>query len=406
MAKNLFLWPQMQILLFARKFPYPINDGESIAIHALAKALVAHGVTIDLFSLNTSKDYYDYNTVPDQLAYYRSIESVDIDIDITMSGALYNLLSGAPYHVSRYQQASVSLGLMTILKNNSYDVIQLEGAHLLPYLTEIRAHSDAQVVLRAHNIEHQIWMRQANIEKSSWKRWYLGLQAARFKRYEEQLCAKVDGVLSISPVDQLFFEGHNDKVINVPIGMGLVLQNEPPQQDCLRVGFIGSMDWMPNQNGLQWFMDEVWPKDGSNTYKLILAGKNFDHFRYAITDDAEINLLGEIEDAQQFWDKIDILIVPLFSGSGTRVKILEALSRGKIVLSTSIGAEGIQLSSGINGYISDDIQEWKKILGSLNLDSVQTKMMKKEAMLLIEKDHNSNKIAADLMNFYKLLLKK
>ena len=149
----------MKILQLCKKFPYPLKDGESIAVSYLSKALHKQGCEISLLSMNTSKHYTDVSALPADYNQYEQIEVVDVDNSIKISEAFLNLFSKESYHVSRFISKEFEAKLVEMITCTDYDVIQLETLYLTPYIDIIKKHSNAIVAMRAHNIEHEIWDR-------------------------------------------------------------------------------------------------------------------------------------------------------------------------------------------------------------------------------------------------------
>ncbi len=354
----------MNILVLAKQFPYPLHDGASTAIHMLSKGLVNAGANIDLISFNTSKHPYKGSLDIDKLSHYRDIELVALDNQPSKLGGLRNLLSSASYHVSRFYSQAMKSVLGEKLQSHDYDIVQIESAHLLVYVKHIKSYFDGKIVLRAHNVEHVIWQRHSKTLTSSINRWYHQLQAERLRRFEDQMVRQVDQVLAVSAHDTSYFSALNAATSVIPIGIDVqafvprVVERKPV------FGFIGSMDWLPNHTGLRWLLDEVWSKTSVDT-TFIIAGRGSQLYE---DSDRRIRVLGEVSNADEFWDQIDVLVVPLFSGSGTRVKIIEALSRSKLVLSTSIGIEGIPAKDGVEALIRDGVPDWLETLAHVHDD--------------------------------------
>ncbi|MCB9080670.1 MAG: glycosyl transferase family 1, partial [Lewinellaceae bacterium] len=149
----------MKILQLCKKYPFPIKDGESIAIHSLAHGLWEQGCTLDLLAMNTPKHYARADATDPVQQFYRQVTVVDVDTALRPDAAFLNLFSKDSYHISRFLSAAFTDALKDLLDREKYDVILLETLYLTPYLATIRQHSRARVVLRAHNVEYEIWER-------------------------------------------------------------------------------------------------------------------------------------------------------------------------------------------------------------------------------------------------------
>ncbi len=384
----------MRILMVTRQYPYPVMDGESIAIDFMSRGLHEAGAQLDLFAMNTAKHHHVVS--PKDLPVYDQVVTVDLDNRVTAVSALANLFSSDPYHISRYRSEAVAIRLRDLVRTEDYDIIQIEGLQGLIYLDTLREASNAQIVYRAHNVEHQIWRRIAR--QSHWlKAQYLYKQVQRLEQYEKGRCKQVDAIIPVSAVDAVFFENIHDQVHIAPIGEEAKSLTYRGDSSLLRVGFIGSMDWRPNQEGLEWYLDEVF--DG--TYDLVLAGRHFDKWSCDIPHADRVQVLGEIEDASVFWKQIDILIVPLFTGSGTRVKIIQAMSMSVPVLATTIGAEGIDVTHDQTALIADSIQAWRSALKWAVDHPLQLRDIGRAAHEHVFPSYDYKEVAARLIDFYE-----
>ena len=395
----------MKILVLAKQCPYPLDDGASIAIHLLSKGLVEAGATVDLLAFNTVKHRYEGDLARRELSHYGSIELVDLDNRPSMIGAALNMLTNESYHVSRFRSAEMKLKLSTTLPNQAYDIVQIESSHLLIYYDLIRTYHSGKIILRAHNVEHQIWLRyQAQLDRKILSA-YHRIQANRLRKIEEQYIAKMDGIMAVSEVDQAYFKLLNQHAFVVPIGLDILPSTSEESQavSSPRFGFIGSMDWAPNQEGLQWLLDRVLTQTNSDV-QIVLAGRNFESAKLDIPNHLNIEILGEIESTSTFWDQVDVLMVPLFSGSGTRVKIIEAFTHQKLVLTTAIGIEGIPATDGEHAVIRDGEGAWHEAINTI-MDNWSTyTAIKLNGRQLAENNYEYGRVGAAAMKIYRQLV--
>jgi len=174
----------MKILFLCKKFPYPLKDGESIAVSNLCKELKAMGADISLLCMNTSKHYSNPAAIPPEYNYFTAIHTVDLDNTIKPWKAIASMVSGESYHIRRFKSVVFKNKLIEILKTEKFDIIQLETLYLAPYVSTIREYSEAKVVMRAHNVEHEIWERITQNTGSNLKKLYLGYLTRQLKAYE------------------------------------------------------------------------------------------------------------------------------------------------------------------------------------------------------------------------------
>lgn len=355
----------MRILQLCHKFPWPLKDGAAIASTYMAKAFAELDHEVTLLAMNTSKHWFDTTELPHDFDHYAGIETVYVNNHIRPLPALLNLLSKKSYHVERFDNADFAEKLSFILQNNSFDIVQLESLYLTPYIPVIRQHSTALVVLRAHNVEHEIWERVA--EKSNpLKKWYLQKITPRLRQYEIEHLNDYDLVAGISKrdVEQFRTLGLHKPATVTPIG----LDCRDYQADYssfnrpLSLSFIGSLDWMPNQEGLRWFLDEIWlpvlaPAFPELTFHI--AGRTAPRWLREL-DLERVTFHGEVPSSPDFLNEHSVMVVPLLSGGGMRAKILEGMAVGKVVLSTGIGMEGIDARHRKECLLADAPEDFLK----------------------------------------------
>lgn len=397
----------MNILQLTKKFPYPLKDGESIAVTTLSSSLSKLGCKITLLSMNTTKHFVDTSALPESYNHYAEIHTVPLDNRVKPIGAFLNLFSSDSYHVSRFHYRAFEEKLISLLKENEFDIIQLETLYLAPYIEEIRSYTNAKVVLRSHNVEFEIWNRIVESTPTGLKKMYLQYLAKKLKRFEIERLDKYDALVSVTQRD---FEsyvdyGYNNAGLTSPIGLNI--DNYLPAEHKNKnrsLSFIGSLDWMPNLDGLSWFMNDVWPdllKEFPNL-KLYIAGRNTPQEITSLASDSII-VEGEVDSAVDFINSHSLTVVPLLSGSGMRVKIIEGMALGRVVISTSIGAEGIHARHKKEILIADTPEEWIHCIKWINENESKVVEIGINARKFIAENFDQMNNAKSLMEFYNQL---
>ncbi len=398
----------MKILQLCKKFPYPLKDGESIAVSYLSKALNNLGCEVTLLSMNTSKHFTDITTLPDSYDQYKDIHVVDVNNNVKVTGAIANLFTKDSYHVSRFESKAFKTKLIEILRSEDFDVVQLETLYLTPYIDCIKKNSNAIVAMRAHNIEHEIWDRITQNTKSVAKRAYLRHLTEKLRNYEITHLNDYDYLITVSSRDLKRYKGlgYINGAMSTPIGLKLDRYPadiaEKSKGNSRDLCFIGALDWMPNFEGLQWFLNKVW-HDYGGEIKFHIAGRNTPESLLNLNKE-NVVVHGEVDDAIEFISSHPIMIVPLFSGSGTRVKILEGMALGKVVITTSQGLEGIEAKHNKHVLIADTKEDFVKCIDEALMNTSLRSRLGKAGRAFVEKYYDNDAIAQTLIKKYKKLL--
>ncbi|WP_223649878.1 glycosyltransferase family 4 protein [Hymenobacter psoromatis] len=361
----------MHILQVSPRIPYPLHDGGAIGIYNITAGLLRAGHRVTMLAINTPKHHQPADVLAHLGPNFRLV-TVDVDTTARPLKALWNLLfSRRPYNIARFINSDVIGVLVPLIQTESFDVIQYEGTYVAWYhewldsedLTPERAVS----ILRAHNIEYVIWERLAQGEKNLAKRQYLNQLAARLRRFEKEYLWCFDGVAAITKEDivRLRELGCPEPIALVPAAVEMAsFQPDPSIKPQPRTIFmIGSLNWLPNLEGLEWLLREVWPALHAELpdLELHVAGVAPPaHLLVPRHDNVFIH--GFVESAAAFMRQYELMLVPLLSGGGMRVKIIEGMALGKGILSTSIGAEGIEVRDGHDIIRRDGAAAWQQTL--------------------------------------------
>jgi len=392
----------MRVLQLCKKFPYPLKDGESVAIFHLSKALKDLGCSVTLLAMNTTKHPFDLRQLPDHFNHYESIHTVPVDNRIHIFQALANLFSSDSYHISRYVSSDFERRLIQLLENQEFDWIQLETLYLAPYIPVIRKYSRAPVVMRSHNVEHEIWERLSQNRLPAWKRMYVKYLAGKLKAYEVGQLENYDLLLPITERDARHFQelGYKGEMLVLPIGLDIQQYRGNPRsyQQPLSLAYIGSLDWIPNLEGIEWFLKDVWTFLSKRfpEMELHIAGRNtpawLSKMRWR-----NVHVHGEVPDASAFINAHSVLVVPLLSGSGMRAKILEGMALGKVILSTSVGLEGIEAADRSEVLVADTPDQFINALEFCYQQNGALQEIGQRAQELVASRYDNQEIARKLM---------
>lgn len=345
----------MKILHLLYKVPFPLHDGGEYSLyHSVLSLLAQPQVELKVVAMNLSRSSFCEDLVPEDFRKRCNYEQVDIDNRIKPWNALLNLFSSESYFVERFRSDAYSQNLIRLLKENSYDVILVEHAYLTIYAPLIRKYSSAKIILRHQDIEYRIWERIIRQEKNFLKAAYLRICNKRLERFEKECFNCYDGIITFTDDDQREVKRTTTKPVStIPIGFDSSRYVDV-KNDFSRVNFyhLGSMDWQANVHSMKWFVSEILPLviEERPEVRVHIAGKNMPQWFF---DRAGENLFveGRVPDSREYQSDKSVLIVPLLSGSGIRVKIIEALAMGKTVVSTRLGATGLNCPSI---FLADD----------------------------------------------------
>ena len=394
----------MKILLLCNKPPYPASEGGPMAMNSIITGLLDAGHQVKILAINNEKYKVSEADIPDDYKRKTGIELIDVDLQVRPTKAFLNLFTKKSYHVERFISKDFEARLVEVLQKEQFDVVQLEMLYMAPYVATIREHSKAMIVLRAHNVEHLIWERIAKETKFFAKRWYINHLARTLKNYELDAIETVDGIAAITRKDAAFFRKYCSKPV-VDIPYGVYPEEFTPKTEIEghpKFYHIGSMNWMPNEEGIRWFIDEVLPKTVEKVPQFVyhLAGRNMPEWLTNLNN-PNINVIGEVPDAKEFVSNHDVAIVPLLSGSGIRIKIIESMAMGKTVITTRVGAEGILYDEEVNIIIAENVAKMVEAIRSINENPQIAVKIGEAARKLVEETYDNRKIISRLLMFYE-----
>ena len=269
-----------------------------------------------------------------------------------------NAWSRLPYAVSRYRSSEMEAKLAALVSSGRVDLVICD---FLAPSVNVPAAIGVPTVLFQHNVESAIWARHARVARSPVIRSYFAMQWKRMCAFERHECARYDRVIAVSAADRDAFArdfGAHD-VVAVPTGVDVDFFR--PSGNGRRVPghivFTGSMDWMPNEEGCEWFVNEVLPlvRRAVPSVRLSIVGRHpTPRVRALAGRDPSVTVTGDVPDVRPYLESASTFIVPLRVGGGTRLKIFEAMAMETPVVSTTVGAEGLPVRDGQHLRIADD----------------------------------------------------
>ena len=399
----------MRVLQICNKSPFPPKEGGSMAMHALTRMLLQEQHEVKVLAINSSKCFVPENEIPADYRKQTDFECCYIDTKLKAGDALKALLKNRSYHAVRFYSSSFEERLIEILQEGNFDIIQLETIYPAVYLQTLRRYSRAKIVVRAHNIEHKIWERVAAHTVNPFKRRYLHILSRQLQQFEEEVLHQVDGIECISPIDADYFQvrGIRTPVCTIPFGFSVEqLQRHTPDLPAkCNLFSLASMNWQPNIEGTRWFLHKCWPliRREHPGLEFLIAGRNLKAEDFPHTAEG-VRMVGEVPDAEAFMQENGLLIVPLLSGSGVRIKILEGMSLGKTIITTSIGAEGIKVCHKENILIADTPEAFAEAVDYCLTYPENCRRMGEKARTFILEEYAEKHIAEKLTLFLQQIL--
>jgi glycosyltransferase involved in cell wall biosynthesis len=398
---------RMRILLLCNKSPWPPKDGGAAATLNLIKSLSDLNVAVTVFAINTSKHPAKPGDIPAEYSKSIDYHLIDLDTGIDYFRLILNFFfSGKPYNIEKYRNKHIGRALKKII-NDSFDLIQIDGLAMHHYLPVIRKLTAVPVVFRPHNVENIIWLGLCKEERNILRKLYFKNLAGRIKKTEKDIINLFDAVIPISKNDLNWFKS---KGLTKPsfVFSGGYSMNYTAGYETIRpksVCFIGALDWSPNINGLTWFIKSVWPLVTTEIpdAEFIIAGRNASEKSVSGFTGTNVKYAGEPESSYDFLKDKSIMVVPLFSGSGIRMKILEGMSMGKCIVATPKAAEGLEFEDGKDLFIAPDASSFAEQVVRLLRNQTQRNSAGENAVNNVRKNYNILVTSEQLVNFYREL---
>jgi glycosyltransferase involved in cell wall biosynthesis len=268
-----------------------------------------------------------------------------------------NLLTGRPYAVTKWWKPEARHRLLELLQQESYDVVICD---FLPAFGIVPKDLPCPKVLFTHNVEAMIWQRHYRTARNPILKMVYWREYRAMSKLERDYAQAADQVLAVSEPDRSFFNriAGNEKVSLIPTGVDVdYFQPQPAAEAANTLVFSGSMDWLANEQGIFFFEQQILPRIRRHVpdVSLLVVGRDPSaRLRELAVREPAITVTGTVEDVRPFMAKASVYIVPLLVGGGTRLKIYEAMAMGKAIVSTTLGAEGLDVKNGENIIFADD----------------------------------------------------
>ena len=270
---------------------------------------------------------------------------------------LLNLASHFPYAIKKYESAAMRRHIVEHTNKATVDIVICD--FLAPAIN-MPGNVPCASILFQHNVEAIIWKRHFEVQNNFWKQQYLRDQWRKMKSFEREMCRRFDSVIAVSQQDRELMrkEYEIDAVFDVPTGVDTEFFQPSGEEELEphNVVFTGSMDWLPNEDAIRYYTEQILPlirKSSPNTTLTVVGRNPYPGLVELSRKDRSIIVTGRVEDVRPYMERAAAYVVPLRIGGGTRLKIYEAMAMEKAIVSTSVGAEGLPVTDGNELRIAD-----------------------------------------------------
>ncbi|HKE55917.1 MAG TPA: glycosyltransferase [Pyrinomonadaceae bacterium] len=350
----------MRILWLKTELLHPVDKGGKIRTYQMLKELKRnHHVTYltlddgsaDATARNLANEYcHELVCVP-----HRQREKFTSGFYAELG---LNLVSKLPYAIKKYVSPGMKREIVARMRAHDFDVLVCD---FLAPAGNVPDQLNCPAILFQHNVEAMIWKRHYEVQTNPVKKAYLYDQWRKMHAFEQTMCRQFDSVIAVSREDREFMVSHYNapNVYDVPTGVDTEFfqasgKEEPVAHSMV---FTGSMDWLPNEDAIRYFTEEIMPRIRKQLpgATLTVVGRNpYPALLELSQREPSIVVTGRVDDVRPYMERASAYVVPLRIGGGTRLKIYEAMAMGKAIVSTSIGAEGLPVHDGVELLLEDD----------------------------------------------------
>jgi len=396
----------MNILFLSTENPYPPDHGHHLRTYAVLRHLAEKH---KIFFLGFWQS-------PEELQHKAHLESLCASVDLLpipgrAQKARYafelfrNLFSRLPFTVQRYFRGEAAQRLAQIMKENRLDLVHFDLLHLAPYLETI---GSAPSVLVNHNVESLRLLRLARVQKNLLARAYLFLQFGKMRRFEQIMCRKFTQLVAVSDTDaeilQVTCNVKNVEVISNGVDADF-FASSPGETEPDSLVWVGGMGSPYNRDAVDYFLEEIFPKIyvARPQIKVTIVGDSPSPAlqQYQSRYPQNIAIAGYVDDVRPYMQRASIFIAPMRCGSGTKVKVINAMAMGKAIVSSSVGAEGIKAESGHDMIIADAPEEFAQQVLALLKNPERLRTLGENARAVVERYYDWRMIYHNMDALYE-----
>ncbi len=393
----------MRILLLTNVVPYPPRGGVHLRVYNLLTRIARkHEVTLGCHSWGEegrenaawlNRHCFPTVEAPMSVGNWRHIVP-----------ALGNALRGVPPEMAQYQLP----GLRALLRRERFDLVQVEETWLAPYIDSIPRAWPTRTVITFHNIHAVQTQRMAEIEPVAWRRAWLSTNARFMQRYEPRIATRFDRSITVSPVDRqlLLASAPHLHVEMLPNGVDTAQLTPLPPPSATQTAppailFTGTLSYLPCADAAIWLVSVILPllRRHVPDVEVWIVGRLATPAVEALAGE-RVFVTGEVPDTVPYYRRSTVAVAPLRAGGGSRLKILEAMALGRPVVSTTIGAEGLDLRAGEHLLLADSAEAFAEAIARVLRDQALARTLAENARRFVCEHHDWDAIAAAQLDLY------
>jgi glycosyltransferase involved in cell wall biosynthesis len=382
-----------RLLIVATSLPYPPTNGYAMRIWALLNCLAAVGCETDLICFGDPTEAHRHEAQLNKVCRTVDVvvhETISLSAGLAVRKRLGALLSGYPYAVAQSRSEVMREKIKNAIKNGRVDAVFLEETNLL---TNLPSEISVPLIVDHHNVEHLLLERYAARAENWIRAAYASLEARKVRDWEKTACTRASAVLVCSRHDQMAFREFAGDVPVIVIPNVIDDRSYVPayKDDGYTILYAGGMDWLPNRDAVEYFIRTIFPllRERAPEARFVVAGRGpSPKFLKQFAAVPGVEFTGTVADMRPVLAKAAVCVVPLRMGSGTRLKILEAAAMGKAVVSTSIGAEGLEFVNGEHILLADEPTEFAAAVANLMADTQRRRKLGHAARKWLEDQYS------------------
>jgi len=387
----------MKILWISPKLPFPLTSGDKIRQYNLIKLLSRR---YSIFLVSFLEREGDRRYIP-ELERYCTVRGIPLPPRAPLGKRVCMAVSSVkPFVSRRYFSREMAGAITEILNGNGFDIVQIEHEYLSFYLDLMRE-TPVRKILTMHNIESLLYRRHFERDRNVLRRAYWFGEWLKLRSYEREVLGKFDRIVVMSEQDKRLIGGGLDNINISVVPNGVDVGSYPVVEEdsnSLNLVFTGSLGYFPNEDAVLFFSGRILPliRKEFPRVKFYVVGRDPTPRLKKLEADPDIVVTGPVDDVRPHMGRATVFVVPLRVGGGTRLMILEAMAMARPVVSTTIGAEGLDVTHGENILMADGPEEFARAVIRLLRDGDLRREMGRAGRKLVEKEYDWE-ICAGLM---------